>query len=138
MTPPDDGLACLNRMYLEVTREVNNELGQRFYADPVFMTMLDVEFANLYFDAVDAADKPATAPLAWRPVVEQRAETVIQPIQFALAGMSAHINHELPPAVVSTCTNLATGLSAAAGISPEERSSPLGVARRSCCARAAP
>ena len=65
VTPPDDGLACFSRMYLEVTCEVNNELGQRFYADQVLTTMLDVEFANLYFDAVGAADKPATAPFAW-------------------------------------------------------------------------
>ncbi|HUK69125.1 MAG TPA: DUF5995 family protein [Streptosporangiaceae bacterium] len=108
VTPVGDGLACFNRMYLQVTREVDNELGQGFYADPVFMTELDVIFANLYFDAVDAAGKPATVPLAWRPLIDQRAATGIEPIQFALAGMNAHINHDLPLAVVSTCADLAT------------------------------
>ena len=54
-TPPGDGLACFNRMYLGVTQQVNNELGQRFYADPAFMTTLDVAFANLYFGAAGAA-----------------------------------------------------------------------------------
>jgi hypothetical protein len=29
-------------------------------------------------------------------------------VQFALAGMNAHINHDLPLALVSTCTALAT------------------------------
>ncbi len=106
--PAGDGLACFNRMYLEVTRAVNDELGQGFYADPVFMTRLDVAFANLYFKAVDAAEQAATVPLAWRTLVEQRANTGIEPIQFALAGMNAHINHDLPLAVVSTCTDLAT------------------------------
>jgi hypothetical protein len=32
----------------------------------------------------------------------------IEPVQFALAGMNAHINHDLPLAMVSTCTALGT------------------------------
>jgi hypothetical protein len=40
--------------------------------------------------------------------MEQRANKGIEPIQFALAGMNAHINHDLPLAVVSTCTALNT------------------------------
>ena len=32
----------------------------------------------------------------------------IEPVQFALAGMNAHINHDLPVAMVSTCTALST------------------------------
>jgi Family of unknown function (DUF5995) len=103
-----DGMACFNRMYLDVTRQVNSRLGQGFFADPVFMTRLDVMFASFYFAATDAAGDPAAVPLAWRPLVERRAEPGIEPIQFALAGMNAHINHDLPIAMVSTCAALAT------------------------------
>jgi hypothetical protein len=105
--PAADGLACFNRMYLDVTRQMNSELGQGFFADPAFMSQLDVTFANLYFDAADTAD-PAAAPLAWRPLVDRRAMTGIEPVQFALAGMNAHINHDLPLALVSTCAARAT------------------------------
>ena len=107
-TPADDGLACFNRMYLAVTQTVNSELGQGFFADPGFMTTLDVVFANFYFAAAGAASEPATVPLAWRPLMEQRATAGIEPIQFALAGMNAHINHDLPVAVVTTCAELGT------------------------------
>ena len=107
-TPADDGLACFNRMYLAVTQTVNSELGQGFFADPGFMTTLDVVFANFYFAAAGAASEPATVPLAWRPLIEQRATAGIEPIQFALAGMNAHINHDLPVAVVTTCAELGT------------------------------
>ena len=65
--PAADGLACFNRMYLDVTTQVNSQLGQGFFADPVFMAQLDVAFANLYFAAADTASTPATVPLAWRP-----------------------------------------------------------------------
>jgi hypothetical protein len=95
-------------MYLEVTRQVNSQLGQGFFADPAFMTQLDVTFANLYLAAADAASTPATVPLAWRPLVARRAVAGIEPVQFALAGMNSHINHDLPLAMVSTCTALAT------------------------------
>jgi hypothetical protein len=106
--PAADGLACFNRMYLDVTRQVNTQLGQGFFADPAFMTQLDVAFANLYFAAAGTAGTPAAVPLAWRPLAEQRAAAGIEPVQFALAGMNAHINHDLPVAMVSTCTALAT------------------------------
>jgi hypothetical protein len=107
-TPTSDGLACFNRMYLAVTQTVDSDLAQGFFADPGFMTTLDVAFANLYFAAVDAAAEPATAPLAWRPLLEQRDTPGIEPIQFALAGMNAHINHDLPVAVVTACAGLST------------------------------
>src|ERR1700722_3286330 len=53
--PAADGLACFNRMYLDVTQQVDSRLGQGFFADPAFMTELDVAFANLYFGAAGAA-----------------------------------------------------------------------------------
>jgi Family of unknown function (DUF5995) len=112
--PAADGLACFNRMYLDVTRQLNSQLEQGFYTDPAFMTHLDVAFANLYFAAADTAGTPAAVPLAWRPLVEQRSVAGIEPVQFALAGMNAHINRDLPVAMVSTCAALAT--------SPEEGS----------------
>ena len=37
-----------------------------------------------------------------------RSDPHIAPMQFALAGMSAHINHDLPIAVVQTCEDLGT------------------------------
>jgi hypothetical protein len=95
-------------MYLDVTRQVSSQLGQGFFADPAFMTRLDVAFANLYFAAADTAGDPAAVPLAWRPLAERRATAGIEPVQFALAGMNAHINHDLPLALAGTCTALAT------------------------------
>lgn len=103
-----DGVACFNDMYLQVTQQVNADLKRNFYDDPVFMTELDVTFANLYFAAYDAAGDPAQVPEAWRPLIELRDTPGIEDIQFALAGMNAHINHDLPKAVVDTCLKLNT------------------------------
>lgn len=104
--PASDGVACFNRMYLDVTLAVNQKLHEGTFADAAFMTQLDVVFANLYFAAVDAA--PSSAPAAWAPLLAGRDAADIEPIQFALAGMNVHINHDLPLAVVRTCLDLHT------------------------------
>jgi hypothetical protein len=112
--PASDGLACFNRMYLEVTDAVNQRVQQPgFFGDPAFLSHLDVVFANLYFAAVDALSGPPAAwPVAWQPLLAARATPGIEPIQFALAGMNAHINHDLPLAVVTACSDMATAPSA--------------------------
>jgi Family of unknown function (DUF5995) len=107
--PPGDGVACFNRMYLEVTQGVDQQVQQGSFGDPAFVSHLDVVFANLYFCAVDALSGPASAvPVAWQPLLAARGRSGIESIQFALAGMNAHINHDLPLAVVTTCTDLNT------------------------------
>lgn len=107
--PADDGVACFNRMYLEVTLGVAGQVQQGMFADPDWVSRLDVVFANRYFAAVDAMSGPPEAqPPAWRPLLAARSNRGIEPIQFALAGMNIHINHDLPLAVVATCTELGT------------------------------
>ena len=107
--PGADGIASFNRMYLQVTQGVDQSVKQGMFADPAFMTRLDVVFANRYFSAIDAMSGPNSAiPTAWRPLIEARATPGIEPIQFAFAGMNAHINFDLPLAVVETCAELAT------------------------------
>jgi hypothetical protein len=107
--PSGDGVACFNRMYLEVTEGVKQQIQQGSFGDPAFVSLLDVVFANFYFAAVDSLSGPASAmPVAWQPLLSNRNTLEIEPIQFALAGMNAHINYDLPIAVVATCARLAT------------------------------
>jgi hypothetical protein len=107
--PSADGVACFNRMYLDVTQQVDDRISQGYFADPAFMQHLDVVFANLYFSAVAAISGPlASVPTAWQPLIGARANPNIAAIQFALAGMNAHINHDLPVALVATCRDLGT------------------------------
>ena len=107
--PPTDGLACFNRMYLIVTQTVGSQVGQGFFADSAFMEHLDVVFANLYLTAVDGyRAQPSTACRSWNVLFDQRSDTDIAPMQFALAGMNAHINRDLSLAVVTTCKEMAT------------------------------
>ena len=101
--PDDDGVKWFNRLYLRVTVGVGGAVRGDEFQDPTFLTKLDVVFANLYFSALAAgmADLEAT-PSAWRPLMRSRNNRAIARIQFALAGMNAHINRDLPDGIVQT------------------------------------
>jgi hypothetical protein len=64
---------------------------------------LDVEFAGLYFNALYTALTAAPCPGSWSAMFSRRDQTDVARIQFALAGMNAHINRDLPYAIVATC-----------------------------------
>ncbi|MGW4894520.1 DUF5995 family protein [Kitasatospora sp. NPDC004240] len=98
-----DGVAQFNRMYLKVTELVARNITEGFFEDPAFMERMDVIFANLYFRNVDAARLGRSVNAAWRPLFEARQNPTLWPVQFALAGMNAHINHDLALAVIATC-----------------------------------
>ena len=102
-----DGIACFTRLYLAVTEGVQARLAGLTFGDPRFLARLDVVFADLYFAAFDAFQRdPAQTPRAWLPLFEARSRHGIAPLQFALAGMNAHINRDLPVALVATCREL--------------------------------
>jgi hypothetical protein len=101
--PDVDGVKWFNRLYLQVTLSVREAVTTTTFRDPAFLATLDVVFANLYFDAIATGDAdPARAPSAWRPLLECRRRPGIRAIQFALAGMNAHINRDLPEGIVAT------------------------------------
>jgi hypothetical protein len=105
--PAKDGVARFTDMYLEVTLGVQNAIAGRTFRDPAYLARLDVVFANLFFAAFAASVRdPAAVPRAWVPLFDCRARRGIAPLQHALAGMNAHINRDLPVAVVSTATEL--------------------------------
>jgi hypothetical protein len=107
-----DGVAIFDRLYLQVTMAVDTASAGTIFEDPRFVERLDVVFAGLYFDAESTIASGEPCPVAWRPLVEARSQSR-EPIQFALAGMSAHINHDLPIAIMTTCEEL--GLAPADG-----------------------
>lgn len=103
---PADGVARFNDLYLAVTSAVAAAAGRDTFEDPRFLSRLDLAFADLYFDAVAADAAGEQVSPAWAPLFEARSRPRIAPIQFALAGMNAHINNDLCLALFKTCTEL--------------------------------
>lgn len=99
--PDSDGLKWFNRLYLMVTEQVDLNPPGGAWKDPHWLLTLDVLFAGLYLDAVGGyLSGDSTVPTAWRALMDERHRTGINRIQFALAGMNAHINRDLAMALL--------------------------------------
>lgn len=98
-----DGLKWFNWLYRQVTNAVETRIAAGGFADPAWLAELDVQFARLYFGALASSLSGQSTPGCWQALFENRSQVKIARIQFALAGINAHINHDLPEAIVATC-----------------------------------
>ncbi|MDJ1132413.1 DUF5995 family protein [Streptomyces iconiensis] len=110
--PPHDGVAVFNGAYLSVTEELERRLRRGHFEDRGATGELGARFAARYTDAVEAERHGGELPACWRPLFRFRRHPSVHPLQFALAGINAHIGHDLPLALLDTCR--------ARGAEPEE------------------
>jgi hypothetical protein len=103
-----DGLKWFNWLYRQVTEAVENRVAGGGFHDPGWLSELDVQFATLYFTALGAYLTGAPCPGCWSAMFSDRNQAAIARIQFAFAGMNAHINHDLPLAIIATCRSTGT------------------------------
>lgn len=101
--PDSDGLKWFNKLYNMVTQAVAAAIDTGRFANGPHVGKLDVLFANRYFTAFVLNAKGGDCPRAWRPLLQYRQRPGVSRLQFALAGMNAHINHDLALAVVDVC-----------------------------------
>lgn len=104
-----DGLKWFNWLYFRVTQAVKARIDSGGFTDPEWMAELDVQFAAFYFNALRSTLAEQPSPGCWRALFDCRNSPSIGRIQFALAGINAHINHDLPQAIVVTCQRTGTG-----------------------------
>jgi len=101
MLSHDDGLKWFNLLYLKVTEGVRDNPPIAGWETPQWLQRLDVLFAHLYFNAIINWERnPTQTARSWIPLFQARPRRDIMRVQFALAGMNAHINHDLPIALV--------------------------------------
>ena len=99
----EDGLKWFNRLYMMVTKEVDVNPPAGGWRDAEWLLRLDVVFAGFYFRAIAGfLDGSANTASSWSALMEARYTAGIDRIQFALAGMNAHVNHDLALALLET------------------------------------
>jgi hypothetical protein len=107
MLSSNDGIRWFNFLYLKVTKSILENSPANGWADPAWVTRLDVVFATFYFATLAKflSGEPGT-PSSWDALFEARHNSGIDRLQFALAGMNAHINRDLSLALVQTDSEL--------------------------------
>ncbi len=84
-------------MYARVTRRVVDDAEAGRFADGARMAKFAAGFAGRYLDA--SAD-PSTAARCWRGTFDVAGDTSLLIVQHLLLGINAHVNFDLPQAVV--------------------------------------
>jgi Family of unknown function (DUF5995) len=86
--------------YTRTTRAVAAALADGRFEDPPWVEEWDVVFADLYLDALEAYRRsPDEAPRPWRIAFD--ADPSLPPVAHVLLGINAHINYDLPQALLA-------------------------------------
>src|SRR5215471_4146932 len=72
-----DGLKWFNWLYFQVTQAVANRVAAGGFKDPVWLAELDLQFATLYFSALQAGLSEAASPGCWSTLLAVRDNTGI-------------------------------------------------------------
>jgi Family of unknown function (DUF5995) len=98
----DDARAVFHATYLRTTRAVADALRAGAFLDADWVERWDVAFAGLYLDALDAARRGDPVPRPWAVAFAAAAgERSLPALQHVLLGMNAHINYDLPQALLA-------------------------------------
>jgi hypothetical protein len=91
--------------YQRTTAAVGKAVDGAAFEDPDWVERWDVAFARLYLDALDAmqAGDINSVPRPWR--LAFAAESDLSPLRHVLLGINAHVNYDLPQALLAVITD---------------------------------
>ena len=87
--------------YLRTTRAVAAELRRGGVREPGWVEGWDVAFADLYLDAVEAAQAGRRPPEPWAVAFSAGDRDELPPLRHVLLGMNAHINYDLAQSLLA-------------------------------------
>ena len=88
--------------YLRTTIAVADEIRRGGFADPEWVERWDVAFADLYLDALEASRAGRQPSRPWD--IAFSAPAGLPALRHVLLGMNAHINYDLPQALLAVIT----------------------------------
>jgi hypothetical protein len=101
-----DARAAFHATYLRTTRAVADALRADAFLDGSWVERWDVAFARLYLDALDAARRGDPVPRPWAVAFAAAAgDRSLPTLQHVLLGMNAHINYDLPQALLAVISD---------------------------------
>lgn len=91
--------------YLRSTQSVLKEAEEGKFLDGGWAQRWGLAFAQLYMDAFDTFERGEMAPGPWQVAFEASRDPDITPFHQALLGINAHINFDLPQALLAVITD---------------------------------
>jgi Family of unknown function (DUF5995) len=101
-----DARAAFHDTYLRTTQAVAKALRDGAFIDPEWVERWDVAFAELYLDALAASRRGERVPDPWAVAFDTAAaQPGLPPLRHVLLGMNAHINYDLPQALLAVISD---------------------------------
>src|SRR5215467_14077140 len=92
--------------YLRTTQAVAAALRAGAFEDTDWVDRWDVAFARIYLDALDASRRGDPVPEPWAiAFAAAAAQPDLPPVRHVLLGMNAHINFDLPQALLAVISD---------------------------------
>jgi len=105
-----DGRLAFHNAYLRTTQAVAAALRDGAFADPGWVDRWDVAFARLYLDALAADRRGDPVPAPWAVAfAAAAAQPDLPAVRHVLLGMNAHINYDLPQALLAVISDAEFG-----------------------------
>jgi hypothetical protein len=89
--------------YLRTTLAVGNAVGEGRFEDPAWVERWDVAFAELYLEALDVHLAGGRPSRPWR--LAFGAPHDLAPLRQVLLGYNAHVNYDLPQALLAVISD---------------------------------
>ena len=101
-----DARLAFHATYLRTTQAVAEALRAGAFEDAGWVDRWDVAFAQLYLDALDAGRRGDPVPEPWAVAFgAAAAQPDLPAVRHVLLGMNAHINYDLPQALLAVISD---------------------------------
>ncbi len=91
--------------YRRTTLAAHKALLAGTFSDAEWVEWWDVVFAGFYLDAIEQWNRDEQAPGPWAVAFGAAGDPTVPPLRHVLLGMNAHINLDLPQALLATITD---------------------------------
>jgi hypothetical protein len=100
-----DRRLAFHATYLRTTQAVAAALRAGAFEDTDWVDRWDVAFAQLYLDALDASRRGDPVPEPWAVAFAAADQPGLPTVRHVLLGMNAHINYDLPQALLAVISD---------------------------------
>jgi hypothetical protein len=99
----ENPVSDFNVLYTDITERILQRYERGGFEAQDFLNLLDVEFGKRYFDALRAwCAESARTPEVWKILFSRYQDERLRSLPCAVAGVNAHINYDLPFALLET------------------------------------
>lgn len=105
LTSTGDPRRVFHMAYLRSTKSVMKEVEADGFVDSAWAEKWGIAFADLYLDALERWETGQDTPGPWRVAFDASRDEELPPVTQALLGINAHINYDLPQALLAVISD---------------------------------